>query len=132
MHECVSPVLCLDINKELIESQLAQALEAGGCGSMALQLLEAMWDAEMVIDLETYNSSLRTLEKCGAVDEALEVWKEIEQAQLKINLCTAKSIIGACIRGDRKALARKLATKFRAMGLQVDVGQVGDIAPSCT
>lgn len=98
---------------------------------MALQLLEAMWDAEMVIDLETYNSALRTLEKCGAVDEALEVWKEIEHAQLKINLCTAKSIIGVCIQGDRRALAKKMATKFRTLGLQVDVSQVADAIPSC-
>lgn len=103
---------------------LMKVLEAGGCSLMALQLLEAMWDAEMVIDLETYNSALCTLEKQCAVDDALKVYKEIERAQLKINLCTATAIIGVCVRGNRKSVAKRMMTKFRGLGLQVDIGMV--------
>lgn len=71
---------------------LMWALEAGDQAYMSLQLLDAMWDAGMVIDLETYNAALRALAKCGKWESSLKILREIEAAQLKVR----KSVSTPC------------------------------------
>lgn len=103
---------------------LMWALEAGDQAYMALQLLDSMWDAGMVIDLETYNSALRALAKCGKWETSLTILREIEAAQLKVNLDTAHAIVWSCIKGGKEVLARSLAEQFNTHGLKVDVGRL--------
>lgn len=98
---------------------LMGALEAGCQQRMVLHLLEAMKDARIVIDLEIYNSALRTLAHAGWYQPALDVLDEIYQAQMRPDLQTAEAVIHSHIVAGRVLDAVQLASDFHRNGLKV-------------
>lgn len=98
---------------------VAAALEAGGQHHMTLHLLDAMQNAGIVVDLETYKAALRSLAQAGRHQESLMVLAEIKKAQMQPDLATAEAVIHSHVAGGKLVDAVRLASEFHRQGLDV-------------
>lgn len=87
---------------------------------MAKELLDAMKDARIQVDAQTYNSALRTYSSCGLFEQCLSLIREMESGKLKINSETGSKLIQSCNNFGQNSATNQLLIKLSALGLTLE------------